>query len=82
MHLAMTLIDENVSLTFLMILPTTVKLFDFGLARVLSESGDGNHDTYEMSGAGTPRSVKFVCIIMTIPNALRLIAFILQIHGT
>lgn len=34
-----------------------VKIFDFGLARVLpqSQDQDANMDTFKMSGAGTPR---------------------------
>ncbi|KAL3785152.1 hypothetical protein ACHAW5_000184 [Stephanodiscus triporus] len=32
-----------------------VKLFDFGLARVMPESGDPNIDVFTMSCAGTPR---------------------------
>jgi hypothetical protein len=32
-----------------------VKLFDFGLARFMPESGDPTIDVFDMSGAGTPR---------------------------
>lgn len=35
----------------------TVKLFDFGLARVIPKGGNANVDVFEMSGAGTPRRV-------------------------
>jgi hypothetical protein len=34
---------------------STVKLFDFGLARVMPESDDPSTDVFDMSGAGTPR---------------------------
>ena len=33
----------------------SVKIFDFGLARVMPEEGDPNNDAYDMSGAGSPR---------------------------
>jgi len=39
-----------------------VKLFDFGLARVMSESGDSNIDVYDMSGAGSPRYMAPECL--------------------
>ena len=32
-----------------------VKIFDFGLARIMPEEGDPNHDFFKMSGAGSPR---------------------------
>jgi len=32
-----------------------LKLFDFGLATIISPQGDPYEDTYEMSGAGSPR---------------------------
>ena len=32
-----------------------VKIFDFGLARIMPEEGDPNLDLFEMSGAGSPR---------------------------
>ena len=32
-----------------------LKLFDFGLATIISPEGDPYEDTYEMSGAGSPR---------------------------
>lgn len=34
---------------------TPVKIFDFGLARIMPEEGDGYTETFEMSGAGSPR---------------------------
>ncbi len=34
---------------------STVKLFDFGLARIMPESDDPSTDVFDMSGAGTPR---------------------------
>ena len=33
----------------------SVKIFDFGLARVVPEKGDPNIETFDMSGAGSPR---------------------------
>ena len=32
-----------------------VKIFDFGLARIMPEDGNPYTDTFEMSGAGSPR---------------------------
>jgi len=39
-----------------------VKLFDFGLARVMPEGGDTYSDLYEMSGAGSPRYMSPECL--------------------
>ena len=38
-----------------------VKIFDFGLAKFMPESGDPYMDVFEMSGAGTPRLVETLC---------------------
>ena len=32
-----------------------VKIFDFGLARIMPEDGCAHNDTFDMSGAGSPR---------------------------
>ena len=39
-----------------------MKIFDFGLARIMPENGDPNNDTFEMSGAGSPRYMAPECL--------------------
>ena len=39
-----------------------VKIFDFGLARFLPEGGDPYNDTFEKSGAGSPRYMAPECL--------------------
>lgn len=39
-----------------------VKIFDFGLARIMPKNGDPNNDLFEMSGAGSPRYMAPECL--------------------
>lgn len=39
-----------------------MKIFDFGLARIMPENGDPNNDIFDMSGAGSPRYMAPECL--------------------
>ncbi|KAL7541729.1 hypothetical protein ACHAXR_011172, partial [Thalassiosira sp. AJA248-18] len=41
---------------------TGLKIFDFGLARIMPENGDNNNDVFAMSGAGSPRYMAPECL--------------------
>ena len=55
----MTAVSHYMILHFL---PYTVKIFDFGLARIMPENRDPNNDTFKMSGAGSPRYMAPECL--------------------
>ena len=40
-----------------------VRIFDFGLARIMPANGDPYTDTFDMSGAGSPRYMAPECLI-------------------
>ena len=39
-----------------------MKIFDFGMARVIPGGGDPYNDTFDMSGAGSPRYMAPECL--------------------
>lgn len=48
-------LDTHTRISLFSLVRGDVKLFDFGLACILPPNGDSQEDTFEMSGAGSPR---------------------------